>query len=104
MPRKVLTAPAAAEGFRVARDWLTQPGSGLMGRRKWMNVRDARKRLRDFPYAGPPSPDHPGLRNLVGEGYVIVYRVDQDTGNSATAGDVMVLAVFPPGIGSRVLA
>lgn len=70
MPRKVLTAPAAAEGFRVARDWLTQPG----------------------------------LRNLVREGYVIVYRVDQDTGNSATAGDVMVLAVFPPGIGSRVLA
>lgn len=103
MPRKVMTAPAAAEGLRAARDWLTQPGSGSVGRQKWMNVRDARKRLRDLPYAGPPSPDHPGLRDLIREGYVIVYRVAPDTGDNATAGDVTVLAVFPPGIGSRVL-
>jgi plasmid stabilization system protein ParE len=103
MPRKVTTAPAAAEGFRAARDWLTQPGSGPVGRQKWMNVRDARKRLRDFPYAGPPSPDHPGLRNPIREGYAIVYRVDPDTGDSATAGDVTVLAVFLPGIRRRGL-
>ena len=103
MPRKVTTAPVAAEGFRAAHDWLTQPGSGPTGRRKWTNVRDARQRLRDFPYAGPESLEHPGCRYLIGEGYVIVYEVKPHTGDSATAGDIAILAVFPSGIGTLAL-
>jgi len=103
MPRTVITAPAAAEGLRAARDWLTQSGSGPVGRRRWTNLRSASRLLRDWPYAGPVSPDHPGCRYLISEGYFIVYEVNPDTGDSSTAGDVTVLAVFSPGIGSRGL-
>jgi hypothetical protein len=31
------------------------------------------------------------------EGYRVIYRVDPDTGNNDTAGEVLVLRVFGPG-------
>lgn len=103
MPRKVITSPTAAYGLRDARKWLTQPGSGPAGRRKWENIRDARRQLRQWPYSGPKSPEHPGCRYLIREGYLIVYQVDPDTGDAETAGDVTILAVFPPRLGTREL-
>jgi plasmid stabilization system protein ParE len=103
MSRRVITAPTAAKGLRDARIYLTQPGSGPGGRQKWENIRDARRQLRERPYIGPQSPEHPGCRCLVREGYRIVYEISPDTGSTETAGDVTVLAVFPPGIGNRDL-
>ena len=41
--------------------------------------------------------DHPGMRRMVIERHVIIYRVDRGTGDSATAGEVQVLRVFSPG-------
>lgn len=102
MARRVVTSAAAARGLRDARLWLLQPGSGPAGRARWVKVRDARRQLRTLPYLGPESPDYPGCRALVIEGYLI-YEVAQDTGDSETAGDVTVLAVFPPGAGDRSL-
>jgi len=101
--RRVVTAPAAARGLRDAHRWLTQPGAGPVGRAKWENIRAARRWLRDWPYAGAESPEHPGCRALIAEGWQIVYQLTPDTGDGATAGDVMILAVFPPGIGERSL-
>lgn len=103
MARRVVTSAAAATGLRDARLWLMQPGSGPAGRARWIRLRDARKQLGTLPYSGPASADHPGCRALVVEGYFIVYELDPDTGDSETAGDVTVLAVFPPGAGDRRL-
>ena len=41
--------------------------------------------------------DEPGTRQAFCEGHVVVYEVDPDTLDNATAGDVLVLRVFAPG-------
>jgi plasmid stabilization system protein ParE len=98
MARVVTTAPDAAEALRQARLWLTQPGSGGNGRARWEALRAARLRLRDYPYLGAPSVEQPGCRQLVVSAHRIIYRVDPDTGDSATAGDIRILAVLGPGL------
>ncbi len=95
--RRVTTAPDALEALRQARAWLTQTGSGPNGRARWEALRDSRKRLRTYPYLGAPIEGWPGRYQLVVSEYRIIYRVDPDTGESATAGDIRVLAVFGPG-------
>jgi plasmid stabilization system protein ParE len=81
-----------------------QPGSGSRGRARWHHLRDMRRRLRDRPYLGPKSQEHPGCRYFVCEGYVIVYQVAPDTGDTATAGDIIILALFGPQLGRRDLS
>lgn len=49
------------------------------------------------PYLGVTSEEHPGHRQVVVSGYRIVYRIDPDTGDGATAGDIRIVAVFGPG-------
>ena len=97
MTRKVSTSPAAAEAFRQARAWLLQTGSGQNGRARWDALRSARRRLRDYPYIGTASSELVGRRQFVVSGYRVIYRVDPDTGDSATAGDIRIVAVFGPG-------
>ena len=97
MPRKVTTAPEAALALAAARRWLRQPGSGPVGARRWDALRDARRSLRDYPYLGAVSDEHPGHRQHVVSGYRLIYQVDPDTGDSATAGNVRIVAVFGPG-------
>jgi hypothetical protein len=84
-----------------AQDWLTQPDSQAIGLRRWNALRNAQNRLRDWPYSGIESPEHPGRRVLFIAGYSVVYRIERDTGDSATAGHVVVLAIIPPGKGDR---
>ena len=38
---------------------------------------------------------------MICEGYFVLYEAVPDTGDNATAGDVLILAVFPPGKGNR---
>lgn len=64
---------------------------------RWETLRDVRGRLKAHPYLGPASDEHEGCRVLVVSGYRLIYEVDPDTGDAATAGDVRVLAVFGPG-------
>lgn len=97
MARKVTTAPQAAEALRRARAWLTQQGSGPNGRARWEALRTSRLGLRDHPYLGAPSSELPGYRQLVVSEHRIIYRVTPDTGDSATAGDIRIVAVFGPG-------
>jgi hypothetical protein len=97
MGRSVTIAPGAAIALREARLWLTQEGSGVDGRRRWAELKNARRRLREWPYFGGPSREHAGHRQLVVSGYRILYFVDSDTGDSGTAGNVRIVAVFGPG-------
>jgi hypothetical protein len=39
---------------------------------------------------------------VICEGYFFLYEVSRDTGSNATAGDVALLAVYPPGFGKRM--
>jgi plasmid stabilization system protein ParE len=53
--------------------------------------------LRSHPYLGSASQNHPGYYQLVIHGHRLIYRVIPDTGDGATAGDVLIVALFGPG-------
>ncbi len=98
MPRKVTTSPEAAAGFKGARRWLLQPGSGQDGRVKWERLKQARRDLRVSPcMGGTADPEHNGLRRRAVAGFRLIYRVEPDTNSNETAGDMRVLALFGPG-------
>jgi len=102
MRRKVTTTADATDALQAARLWLTQPGSGRSGRRRWEYLRDAGKRLRGNAYLGAVLPEVPGHRQLVVSGYRVIYQVQPDTGENATAGDIRIVAVFGPGQDQRI--
>ncbi len=41
--------------------------------------------------------EHAGVREMLCEGYRVIYEVTPDTGQNDSAGDVLVLRVFGPG-------
>jgi hypothetical protein len=51
----------------------------------------------------PKSNEHPGFRVRVVSGYRVIYEVDPDTGETATAGDILIVAILGPGQPSRDL-
>lgn len=97
MARKVTTAPQAAKAFRQARRWLTQTGAGPDGQARWETLRTARFRLLVHPYLGASMAGQPKRRQLVVGEYRIIYVLQPDTGDSATAGDIAIVAVLGPG-------
>jgi plasmid stabilization system protein ParE len=97
MARKVTTSPEALLGFDEAKKWLCQPGAGKIGLRRWQAIRDALRQLMRHPYIAPASPEIPDHRQLVVSGYRLIYQVNPDTGDSQTAGDVRIVAIFGPG-------
>jgi plasmid stabilization system protein ParE len=60
-------------------------------------LRDSRKTLRTYPYLGAPVEGRPGRYQIIASDYRIIYLVDPDTGESATAGDILIVAVLGPG-------
>jgi hypothetical protein len=109
-PVPALTGPAAQLQARIATLGvgfagvkLMQPGSGPQGRARRHCLSDIRRQLRDWPYLGSNSQEHPGCRYFVCEGLLIVYQVEPDTGDNATAGDITILAVFGAHQGRREL-
>jgi hypothetical protein len=74
-----------------------QPGSGAAATRRLQHIRRVIRDLRDSPCLWPYG-DHPGIREIAVEGYRILYEVDPDTGDNATAGDVTILRLFGPGM------
>ncbi len=98
MPRRVITSREAKANFEAARSWLLQPGSGARGRAKWEQLKQSRRDLRDFPCLGDTKdPDHRGRRRRIVAGYRLIYLVEPDTNDNATAGNVQILALFGPG-------
>jgi plasmid stabilization system protein ParE len=102
MRRSVTIDPEAARALEAARLWLLQPGSGAGAARRWEALRRAPRNLQRYPYLGPASQDFPGRRQIVVSRYRIIYKVDPDTGDSQTAGDIRIIAVFGPGQETRL--
>ena len=84
-PPPQLQARIATLGVGFAGVKLMQSGSGPRGRARWHCLRDIRRQLRDWPYLGSNSQEHPGCRYFVCEGLLIVYQVEPDTGDTSTS-------------------
>ena len=93
MPRKVEYTNIALSDLDTIGRWLTQPGAGLVARRKLAAMRAAIERLSLYPCTYLLG-SHPGVRELPRPGG---YRVSPDTRSNETAGDVRVLRVYGPG-------
>jgi plasmid stabilization system protein ParE len=65
--------------------------------RRWKALLDVPNRLRRHPYIGPVVEENPAYRQLTVAGYVLIYRIDPDTGRAETAGDIEIVDVFGPG-------
>jgi len=97
MSRRLTVSPSAARALQNARAWLLQPGSGRTAARKWRALQQVGRRLIKHPYIGKPISDQPPHRLLVVSDYTLIYRVDPDTSETKTAGDIFLVAVFGPG-------
>jgi len=87
----------AITDLNAVRRWQTQPGSGAAAARRLRALRAAIRRLKRDPCIHPAG-DHPGVRELPGEGgYRVMYVLEPDTWRSETSGNVLVLRVFGPG-------
>ena len=93
--RKVVISRKAFADLVGLRRWLTQPGSGHRARRKLAAVNRSIKDLKREPCGWPRIDATRRERTITG--YVVVYSVLPDTGDSRTAGDVTILRVFGPG-------
>jgi plasmid stabilization system protein ParE len=102
LSRNLTIAPAALRDLAGVRDWLRQPGAGIIARRKLQNIRAAIRVLKQMPCLWAYG-DHPDIREIPVEGYRVLYEVKPDTGHSQTAGDVVVLRVFGPGQDRRAI-
>ena len=97
MPRRVIVAPRAALALDAAIRRFSQPGAGAAATRITGRLANAPDMLKAFPYAGKLSDDHAGYRQLVVAEYRFIYSLHPDTGDTATAGEVRIVAVLPPG-------
>ena len=96
MPRILDFTDEAIDDLAAMRGWYSQPGAGAAAKRRAQAIMAAIWRLREMPCLHARG-DRPGTREMSCEGHRVIYRVDPDTGSNATAGDVLVLAVFGPG-------
>ena len=94
--RRLDLAPRVIDDLREMRAWQTQYGSGDAGRRRADNIVQAIEALVNHPCRYPIGP-RAGMRQMIVERHVVVYRVAPDTGDNRTAGDVLVVRVFGPG-------
>ncbi len=90
-----LSAPALAD-LEAIREWLLQPGAGQRAARRLAHIVEALAELREAPCRWALS-EHDGARQRIVEGYKVIYRVQSDTGDNETAGDVLVVRIFGPG-------
>jgi plasmid stabilization system protein ParE len=102
MARALRFADRALDDVSGMRRWLTQPGSGTAARRKLRSILSTIRQLRRTPCLHARG-EHPGTRTVTVHGYTVVYRLNPDTGDSRTAGDVLVLRIFGPGQSREVL-
>jgi len=96
MPRVVVLSPAAAEDLARVKEWYSQPGAGERARAKVQHILAAIRGLRERPTSFARG-RVPGTRSLLVEEHRIVYRVENDTGDNETAGDVEIVRIWIPG-------
>jgi len=94
--RRLIVADAATEDLASIRVWLRQPGAGSRAARRLLQILTAIHELRTAPCLWPLG-EHAGVRERAVEGYMVMYNVQPDTSDNATAGDVEIIRVFGPG-------
>ena len=85
----MIIADRAHHDILAAKAWLTQPGSGARGHRRYATLNRAVLDLGDAPLRWPVG-DGAGVRERPVEGHRIFYRVDE------AARVVTILRVFGP--------
>ncbi len=95
--RIVAITPEANDDLNQARVWLHQRGAAKVARRRFMAITNAIRTLETDPVRYRRDPEDARRRVASVAGYRIVYEVDPDTGDNATAGNVTVLAILGPG-------
>jgi plasmid stabilization system protein ParE len=94
--RTVRLSDRAAQDLDAIHRWQTQPGAGGAASRRLRAIISAIRQLEEIPCLHVRG-RRPGTREMSVEGHRVVYRVSADSGDNATAGDVVVLRVFGPG-------
>jgi plasmid stabilization system protein ParE len=94
--RRLVYTEEAIKDLEAMRYWLGQPGSDAAARRRAQAIMRAIDGLLDAPCRFRVG-ERAGTRKLTVRRYVVVYKVDPDTGDNQTAGDVVLLRVFGPG-------
>jgi plasmid stabilization system protein ParE len=82
--------------LEAVRRWYSQPGAGAKAKDRVREILKTIRELERNPVVWPRG-DEPGTREVVAEGHTIVYRVEPDTGDRRSAGDVFVARIFGPG-------
>ncbi len=96
MARRVrLSARASADLQRIA-IWYSQPGSGGAAQARLDRIARAIATLGAMPCAFRVG-TRPGTRQMLRAEHRFIFRVQPDTGDNRTAGDVLVLRVLGPG-------
>lgn len=83
--RQLRLAPEAIDDTERMQRWHAQPGAGAVAQLRVQAVLTAIRRLRNNPCL-PRRGEHPGTRQLVVAGHVVIYEVHPDTGRNATVG------------------
>lgn len=93
MPRYVWLSDSAAEDLERVRDWLTQPGAGLVAAGKLADLLESLVALSETATQHPTDPDRPSHRYVARHGYWIRFRIGRDA--------IFVARVFGPGQNRR---
>ncbi len=93
--RTLKLADANVVDLAQVRKWLRQPGAGPAAERRLQHIQRAIRELRIAPCRWRYG-EHEGSRERIIEGYKIVYRVDPDTDDNNTAGNVEIRRIFGP--------
>ena len=96
MPRGVFLSEAATRDLLRVREWYSQPGAGEKAQAKVRHILEAIEELRDRPTSFAKGGKH-GTRTRLVERHRIVFRVENDTGDNGTAGDVEIVRIWSPG-------
>lgn len=95
MPRAVFLSPAAARDLQYVRAWYSHPEPGRGHGLRVARIVNAIDELAERPVNFPKGV-WPGTRTRFVEGHRIVYRVENDTDDNATAGDVEIIRIWCP--------
>jgi plasmid stabilization system protein ParE len=93
MLRAVWLSNAAVRDLESVREWLTQPGAGIVAATKLADLLESLAELPDTAMRYPIDPDRPSHRYVAQDGYWIRFRIGRDF--------VFVSRVFGPGQNRR---
>ncbi len=96
MRRQIRMSDRAARDLARIQAWHTQRGAGAAARERLQTIIQAIRDLAEQPVTWPRW-QIPSMRYRVVQGHMIVYQVQNDTDDNASAGAVDILFIYGPG-------